>query len=160
MWQEVVRLIMITFLPFLELRASIPYGIFHDQIEWWWVVLICIVTNIVVGIIAFFALDQFVHIITRIKAIDKIYQKTVLRTQRRIEKGIEKYGEMFLIIFIGIPLPGSGVYSGALAGYLMGVSFRKFMWANVFGVLIAATIVTIVSLTGSQTFHFLIKEMR
>ena len=97
------------------------------------------------------------------------YEKTILdkteeiiwshNLKAELDK-VEKWGELFLIIFIGIPLPGSGVYSGALAGYIMGISFKKFMIANIFGVLIAAILVTIVTLTGSEAFQFFIKEIK
>jgi len=53
---------------------------------------------------------------------------------------------MGVAIFIGIPLPGSGVYTGALGSYLLGVQKKKFMVANAIGVLIAAVAVTGLSL--------------
>ena len=60
----------------------------------------------------------------------------------------------FLAIFIGIPLPGSGVWTGALAAYLLGVRFRDFAIACVIGVLIAAAIVTAVTLGLLNGFAF------
>ena len=72
---------------------------------------------------------------------------------------MDKYGEWALAIFIGIPLPGSGVYSGALAADLLGLSFRKFVVANIVGVLIAGVIVTAVSLWAPETFSFFIKKI-
>ena len=66
---------------------------------------------------------------------------------------------MALTIFIGIPLPGSGVYTGCIAAYLLGLKFKKVWPAIVMGVLIAAIIVTIVVMTGSTAFGFLIKIM-
>ena len=51
-----------------------------------------------------------------------------------------------MAVFIGIPLPGSGVYTGALGAYLLGVDRRKFSVANVLGVLIAGAAVTAVCL--------------
>ena len=92
--------------------------------------------------------------------MNKLYELKVKSLQNKIHAGVEKWGELFLIIFIGIPLPGSGVYSGALAGYIMGISFKKFMIANILGVLIAAILVTIATMTGSEAFHFFIKEIK
>jgi uncharacterized membrane protein len=83
----------------------------------------------------------------------------VEKTRKKIHAGVEKYGEYFLIIFIGIPLPGSGVYSGALGAYLLGMSFRKFIIANIFGVLIAAAAVTIAVLSGSEALKFFFKQI-
>jgi len=97
------------------------------------------------------------HIFLRIKFIDKIYQKYVERTQKKIHKYVKKYGEAAVAIFIGIPLPGSGSYSGALAAYLIGLGYKKFIIANIIGVLIAGVIVTLITLTGATAFNLFIK---
>ena len=160
MLKHILYLFLITLLPLLELRASIPYGIISNNLSWWWVFIICVIANIIIGIIVFLVIDQFVKIVTKISFMNRLYELKVKNLQKKIHIGVEKWGELFLIIFIGIPLPGSGVYSGALAGYIMGISFKKFMIANIFGVLIAAILVTIATMTGSEAFHFFIKEIK
>jgi len=60
-------------------------------------------------------------------------------------------------LFIGIPLPGSGVYTGALGAYVLGFGYKRFIIASTIGVLIAGIIVTAIMLTGSELFHFLVK---
>ena len=154
---NILLIIAITFLPFLELRASIPYGIIVLKMHWFTVFVIAIITNIILGPIVYFFLDKVIHIFLRIKFIDKIYQKYVERTQKKIQKYVEKYGEAAIAIFIGIPLPGSGSYSGALAAYLIGLGYKKFIIANIIGVLIAGVIVTIITLTGATAFDLFIK---
>ena len=64
------------------------------------------------------------------------------KTQHKIHPYVEKYGELGVAVFIGIPLPMSGVYTGAFGAYLLGVDKKKFAIANVIGVLIAAVAVT------------------
>ena len=156
---ELLTLILITLLPFIELRASIPYGILGTNLHWFIIFFVCVVINIILGIVIYFLLDKLLHLVLKIKVLDKIYQKAVVRTQKRIHKYVEKWGWIGLAIFIGIPLPGSGVYSGALAAYLLGLSYRKFIIANIIGVLIAGIIVTIVSLTGLEAFNLFIKPI-
>ncbi len=156
---EVLKLIGITFLPFLELRASIPYGIITAHLPWYWVVFICVIANIIVGIIYFYVVEWFFRLILHIPVLNKIWERRVEKVQRKIHAGVEKYGEIFLAIFIGIPLPGSGVYSGALGAYLVGMSFKKFIIADIIGVLIAATLVTIAVLTGSEAFKLFLKPV-
>ena len=166
----IIELILITFIPALELRASIPYGILGGTIhlpfginlsglgmEWYWVVLVCILANIVLGVMVYFLLDNFVHLVVKVKWIGKIYNKIVARTQHRIKKYVEKYGEFGIAVFIGIPLPGSGVYTGALAAYLIGLKFKKFILANVIGVLMAGIIVTLIIVSGSGLFGLFVK---
>ncbi|HUW58985.1 MAG TPA: small multi-drug export protein [Planctomycetota bacterium] len=158
--KHILALILITFIPALELRASIPYGtLYEKQFHWVWVVVICVVANIVLGFLVFWLIEWIIKVMTLIKPVGKLWNWYVDRVQHRIQKAVEKYGEWGVAVFIGIPLPGSGVYSGALAAYLIGLPFRKFVVSNIVGVLIAAVIVTVVCLTGAETFSFFLKKM-
>ena len=155
-----LELVLITFIPALELRASIPYGTLTDQpvYAWYWVAIICVVANIVLGFLVYLFIKQLIRLVTLIPPVGRLWQRYVDHTQKKIHAAVEKYGEWAVAIFIGIPLPGSGVYSGALASYLIGLSFRKFVVANVIGVLIAGVIVTAICVFGLDAFNFFIKE--
>jgi len=167
----IIELVLITLAPFLELRASIPYGILGGTLklpfglgslnglgmEWYWVFLICVVVNIFLGIVVYYLLDKFVHLVIKVRWIGKIYDKIVIRVQSKIEKSVEKYGELGVALFIGIPLPGSGVYSGALGSYLIGLKFKKFIIANIIGVVIAGVVVTLVVVSGDGLFGLFVK---
>ena len=155
--QEIIEIILLTLTPFLELRASIPYGIIIQQMDAFFVFLLCVITNILLAPVLYVFLDKFVHIFFYFKPIEKLYHKHVEITQKKIHKYIEKYGWVGVAIFIGIPLPGSGVYSGALGSYVLGLSFKKFMLAAAVGVLIAGIIVTIISVLGVNGLDIFIK---
>jgi len=153
-----LELIFWTFVPALELRWSIPYGVYQEEYHWVWVVLICVGANIVLGFLVFWLLEWFMKLVTLIGPIGRLWNRYVAHTQKRIHAAVEKYGEWAVAIFIGIPLPGSGVYSGALASYLIGLPFRKFVVANILGVLIAGTIVSLVSVLGIDALKFFLKQ--
>ena len=155
---NIIQLILVTFIPGLELRASIPYGITVLGMPWIKVVIITFITNILLGPIVYILLNQFVHIVIKINFFNKIYEKFVIRTQHKIENKVEKYGELGLALFIGVPLPGSGVYTGALAAFILGLNFKKFLIATVIGVFIAGILVTIATLTGMGIFEFMLKK--
>ncbi len=156
---EILKMIAITFIPTLELRASIPYGIFIADLPWFSVFIIALITNIILGFIIFYLIEWIIFVITKIKPVNYFWQKYVARTQRRIHSGVQKYGEWAVMVFIGIPLPGSGVYTGALAAFLIGLSPRKFIIANVFGVIIAAVLVTLICMTGAGISSIFIKQV-
>ena len=145
MINNLLYLIFITLVPFLELRASIPYCINVLRMPWLTVFIVCIIANIILGILIYFLLDRFVHFFLRYKIFSRPYNHIVVKTQKNIQKYVDKYGELGVALFIGVPLPGSGVYSGALGAYVIGLNFKKFIIANIIGVLIAGTIVTIIS---------------
>jgi len=63
---------------------------------------------------------------------------------------IEKYEFWGLATFVGIPLPGTGAWTGAVAAEVLGLSYWKSLSAIVVGVLMAATVVTFLSVLGKQ----------
>jgi len=156
---DLLRLIFLTLLPFLELRASIPYGIFATDFSLLTIFLVCVITNILLAPVIYLFLDKLIHIFLKIKVLNRIYQKTITKVQHKVKKYVDRYGILGLAIFIGIPLPGSGVYSGALGAYILGFKFRDFFKAAVLGVVIAGIIVMLISVMGNETFSFLIKRV-
>jgi uncharacterized membrane protein len=152
-----VIIVLLTFAPALELRASIPYGILAAHKPWWAVVAVAIVANVALGPLVYLLLDKFLHLALRIRAVEWFWNRTVVRTQAKIHPKVERYGTIGLALFIGVPLPGSGVYSGAIGGYLLGFTRKEFYVATVVGVLMAAAAVTAVVLTGAGALSFFIK---
>ena len=157
MLKEILELIGVTLLPGLELRASIPFGILQTELHWFSVFIICVIVNILLGIVVYFLLDKVVHLFFFWEWFHRIYHKIVERAQKKVHKYVEKYGTIGLGLFIGIPLPGSGVYTGALGAYVLGFGYKRFIIASTIGVLIAGIIVTAIMLTGSELFHILVK---
>ncbi|MBN1942108.1 MAG: small multi-drug export protein [Phycisphaerae bacterium] len=153
-----VLIVLLTFAPALELRASIPYGILVAKLPWEVVVPLAVGANILLGPIFFLLLDKCMHLLLRIGVVNRFWNRMILKTQKKIHPLVEKYGVWGLSVFIGVPLPGSGVYSGAIGGYLLGFTKREFYVATVLGVLIAAAAVTGVVLTGTGAWGLFIKK--
>ena len=154
--QNLIVIAALTVMPFLELRASIPYGIVLGY-QWWLVFVTAIIFNILLAPITYFFWNKIIHLLKWIKPIGRLYEKTIVRVQKKSRKYVEKYGELGLAIFIGIPVPGSGVWSGALAANIFALKFRKYMVASIIGVLIAGIIVTIIMVSGSEVFSLFVK---
>lgn len=157
MIKEIMIIVLLSFLPFLEARAGIPYGILAG-LPWWIVLGVTIIANIAVAPIGYFFWKTIIHWFRRINFVDKFYHKTIERVQRKSKAYIEKYGTMGLALFIGVPLPGTGVYSAALASIIFGIKFKKFMIASIIGVVVASVLVTIIMLTGMGAFGFFVKQ--
>ncbi|MBW2996407.1 small multi-drug export protein [Candidatus Woesearchaeota archaeon] len=157
MIEEIIILVLMTLLPFLELRASIPWGILKLGMDPWLVFAVCVVANILLAPLIWLFINYVMQLFLKIKAISKLYDKMVVRTQKKVKPYVEKYGKLGLAVFIGIPLPGSGVYSGGLGGYLLGFKFKDYMIASVIGVLIAGILVLIASVSGLEIFRLFIK---
>ena len=132
---------LITLVPWIELRASIPIGIALGE-PWMLVFVVAVLTNAVLGPVVYLALDKLLPFFRRIRIIDSIYKRIVIRTQRKSNRYVEKYGLLGIALFVAVPLPGSGSWSGALVAFLLGLGYKRFAIANFIGVLIAGAIVT------------------
>jgi membrane protein insertase Oxa1/YidC/SpoIIIJ len=75
--------------------------------------------------------------------LEQLFQRT-----RHRSKIVEKYQELGLVIFVAIPLPVTGAWTGSLAAHLLGLNFWKSIIFIFFGVLIAGIVVTTLSLLG------------
>ena len=171
--QATIALAVITLIPALELRASIPIGFFGPDklgfdlsacgvpsgtlgVEGTFplgaVLMVCILVNILLGWVVFLVMGPMFTLLRKWLWFDRRIWPMVQRTQKKLQPYVEKYGETGVAVFIGIPLPGSGVYTGALGSYLIGLDKKKFMVANVIGVLIAALAVTSLCLVIHEGF--------
>lgn len=141
-------LIFLTFLPGLEARASIPFAFFHQDIRLAlglpFALLLCGISNIIVGFITFYLMQPVVLTLRKWGWFERKIWPFFQRAQLKLAPYIERYGELGLAIFIGIPLPGTGAYTGAVGAFLLGMKKRHFWIANIFGVLIACIIITVI----------------
>ena len=156
---SILIIFLITLIPTLELRASIPYGILVSNVGWGLAIFVAVISNILLAFLAWFIVSYVIQYFLKIKFIRDLYTKMVIRSQRKLKPYVDSYGVMGLALFIGIPLPGSGVYTGALGSYLLGFKFKDYFKASIVGVLIAATIVSLVVLSGNGALQFLIKSI-
>ena len=158
--QAVLILALYTFVPALELRFSIPYGLvnYSSLMGASSVVAVCIVANILLAPAVWLFIDRGMNVFLRVGWIERLYSRIVTRTRERLHPYVERWGTLGLAVFIGVPLPGSGVYSGALGAYLLGFGLRQYLLASVLGVLIAAAAVTAVAVTGVAALDFVLKH--
>ena len=96
-------------------------------------------------------LEWFFKLISRYKWGKKFTDWMYNRTRNK-GKVVERYEEIGLAIFVGIPLPGTGGWTGSLAAKIFGLSFAKSLLWIFIGVLIAAVIVTLLTLLGVAVF--------
>ena len=144
-------LVLLAIAPISELRGSIPYGILKG-LPLIPVVAVSIIINALTGIAVYFFLDRIVKFFFSFGIFKRYYEKIVERSQRKIKEVVDKYGWIGVAIFIGVPLPFTGAWTGALGSYLIGLDKKKSVMAIIIGVLIAAVIVTVTMLTGVSIF--------
>ena len=87
------------------------------------------------------------NVLKKIEIFNSVIEYIFTRTKNKgkIIDNMKFYG---LVIFVGIPFPLTGVWTGSLAAYLFGLSKKKSILAIIFGVLISSTIVTLLTIYG------------
>jgi len=139
----VLWLALITLVPWIELRGSIPYGIGVDINP-----ITVFVTAVVINILLFFPIYFGLKFAYKYLKYWKFFERITTRIRKKGEPYVKKYGVIGLGIFIGIPLPGSGVYSGTLLAWLVGMGWKKAFVAAIIGVLISGSIVFGLAMAG------------
>lgn len=141
--------ILISMLPLIELRGAVPVAI-DMGIEPLRALLICVVANMVpVPIIYFFA-RKFLLWGAKQKHIGKMCTFFVEKGERAGQKLVKKTGRgglfMALLLFVGIPVPGTGAWTGTLAASFLNMGFKSTVVSVSLGVLLAGIIMGTASL--------------
>ena len=125
--------------PFGEARAGIPYAVLND-VHFSWALLVGLVGNLLVYPVFMWLIDTFNERLWPYRP----YKKAVIRLSRMAKKGagdnISKYGFWWLMVFVMIPLPGTGAYMGTIAAAIFGIERRQAFRAISLGVLISCLI--------------------
>lgn len=146
---------LISMVPIVELRGAIPIGVAKFGIDWWIAVPLCMIGNIIpVPFIYFFA-RRILEWGKDKPVIGRFFSWCLEKGHHGGEKLQAKAGKgMFwaLLLFVGIPLPGTGAWTGTLAASMLDLDFKKSIIAVCCGVALAALIITIATLLGCQVF--------
>ena len=122
-------------------------GINLFKLPVWECVLISIIGNMLPIIPLLLILDPFSRYLSKFNKPRKFFDWLFSRTRKRSQI-VERYKMLGLTAFVAIPLPVTGAWTGAIAAFLFGIRFKHAILAILLGVLIAATIVTSLSVIG------------
>ena len=139
--------------PLVELRGAIPVAVGMDLgLPEWAVLIIAIIGNIIpVPIIYFFA-RKFLEwgAKRQWKPLKRFCNFCLKKGTKAGEKLLQKagdYGTYFaLFLFVAIPIPGTGAWTGTLAASILNLDFKKTIIAIIAGILVAGLIMLLISL--------------
>lgn len=151
--------ILLSLLPIAELRGGIPYAI-ANNINPLIAYFICVGANILAFPIVFFFLEFLHPLFLKIDLYKNLFDKFVIKTRDKLNDKIKKYGFWGLMLFVMIPLPVTGAYTGSFAAWLFNIPKKKAFLSVVLGVIISGIIVTTIMLTGIEAFQFLLKDIK
>lgn len=140
-----LRIALLSTLPITELRGAIPLALTIYKMPVFPTYIFAVLGNIVPAIFLLLYLKPFSDFLCRWCLFNAFFEWLFKRTRRHEEK-YEKYGALFLLFFVAIPLPGTGAWTGSVAAFVFGIRFWYAFPMIVGGVMIAGIIVTLTSL--------------
>ena len=137
--------IILAMMPVSELRGAIPYAITVGKIPWQEAYLMSVIANFVPVIPIIYLVGPVSEYLRRYPICDRFFDWLFARTRRK-GKLIERFEMVGLMLFVAIPLPVTGAWTGSVAAFVFGVRRRVALPAIFLGICIAGVIVTLASL--------------
>lgn len=154
----ILHTIALALLPISELRGALPYAYFNGlslPVSY----LLAVGTNALVSPLVFVFLSSLHKLFYHIGIYRKIFDHTVRRARYKLEKKVKRFGYFGVMIFVGIPFPITGAYTGTLGAWILGLEKRKTILAACGGVIISGLIVSILITLGVGSHSIFIKNV-
>lgn len=148
MFKKYMIAFLVSMVPLIELRAGVPIGT-SMGLPWHTTLIVCMVGNMLPVPLIFFFARKVLEWGCDKKYIGKFFSWCLEKGKRGGEKLQAKAGRgiyIALLLFVGIPLPGTGAWTGTLAASMLDLDFKKSVTAVMSGVLLAGVIMTVISL--------------
>ncbi len=153
MFWKILVVLLISMIPLVELRGAIPVAIGMDLgLPEWLVLIVAIIGNIIpIPIIYLFARKVLNWGSTKckwqwFKKLCDFCLKKGEKAGGKLEKKVKSGIYWALFLFVAIPIPGTGAWTGTLAASILNLDFKKTMIAIIAGVLVAGIIMLLFSL--------------
>jgi uncharacterized membrane protein len=148
----------LSFMPVSELRGAIPFAMVNN-IPWYAAFLFSAVFNALVAPFCWLFLATVHKLLYGIGWYQRFFDRFVEGARRKLSGSMEKWGWLGIALFVAIPLPMTGAWTGTLGAWVLGVSKRRTMAAVILGVLTAGIIVTSVMELGIKALNIFVKGM-
>lgn len=144
---NILKVFLLSMVPLVEQRGAIPWGILGENLSPVMVFFLSLFGSLLPAPFVFLLSGKILDIARKFKWLDW-FTKFVDKKLQKGSKKLEKYKEIGLITFIGIPLPTTGIWTGSAVAAFLGLSFKKSMICAFFGGVVSAIIITIVSMVA------------
>ena len=148
---------LISMIPLVELRGAVPVAI-ASGIPWWQALILCVIGNMIPVPIIFFFARRVLEWGADKPLIGGFFTWCLKKRSQWWPKNLKKLLEIRVssgpfYVFVGIPLPGTGAWTGTLAASILDWDFKRSVIAVMLGVILAGIIMgTLSLLLGVNTF--------
>ncbi len=134
--------IVIAATPILELRGSIPLAQGVYGYSWWLAMILSVIGNMIPAFVILYGWGWFISLLERrLPTFHAFMTRYHDRLHAKWQTKIDTYGPWALALFVAVPIPLSGVWSGALIAWIFSMRKRSALLAIFAGVVMAAIIV-------------------
>ena len=138
---KLVMTFLISMVPVVELRGAIPIAWAHG-LPFWWAIPVAIIGNLVpVPFIIIFIKKIFAWLRTKSRWLESLVTRLENRAIGKIDT-VKKYAFWGLFLFVAIPLPGTGAWTGALIAAMLDMKVKDAFPSIALGVVTAGAIIT------------------
>ncbi len=146
-----IAVALLAIIPVGELRVAIPVGIAAFRLSAAQAFLWGELGNLVPILLVYGVGDAWVAFVERRRGVlHRVTDRVLKRTHAAIKGNVERWGLLALVLLCAVPLPGTGAYTGALGGFVLGIPLRRAFPAIVLGNVIAGVIMALAT-TGAVT---------
>jgi uncharacterized membrane protein len=157
-WLEIATVVAVAAAPVSELRGAIPLAMHAFGFDPSSAIVFAVIGNFLPAVLIVYGLEPSLRALgKRFPAIQRFMDGWLARARRKVQEKIGRYGIVGLVIFVGTPLPLTGVWTGAAGATLLGLSKKKTLAACLGGILVAAAIVLAVD-RGAVSFLSFLKR--
>ena len=133
--------VVLAMVPVLELRGALPVAVAVYHMDIASALALSIFGNLLPVVPLLLFLEPVSGWLRRWKTWDRFFSWLFERTRRKHTHNFERWEAMALALFVGVPLPLTGAWTGAAAAFVFGLRFRTALLAIAAGVVMAAAIV-------------------
>jgi uncharacterized membrane protein len=147
---------LLALLPISELRGAIPYAVLRG-VDVLTAGLLGTAINALVPLLAYLFLSTVHKLLYRTARYRKFFDRFVEKARAKVHAQVEKYGYWGLMVFVAIPLPMTGAWTGTLGAWVLGMEWKKASLAIIAGVAIAGVVVSLLVAglgAGANTIFF------
>lgn len=144
MFQEYIYTFLISMTPIGELRVGIPVAINVYDLNVFEAFIFAVLGNIFVAFLLLLSFKKiFEYIVGKDNILARVITKWKNRTENKYLGPTQRLGDILIVLFIAIPFPLTGAWTGSLISFLLGIPLKKALTLISIGVLIAGVIVTL-----------------
>ncbi len=151
-----LAVLLLSMIPVTELRASIPIGIEIYGLEIWKTWIIAVIGDLIPALAILYLMPLLHDWVMKRRILGPVLSHHLRKAEKAFAGKYSKYGAIGLVIFVGIPLPFTGSWTGSLASFVFNIPFKKSVPLIAIGICIAATLVTLITLFAGGTIRAII----